>query len=388
MSQNSKNIAIVADWLIDFGWAELVISHLLELFPEADIYTSVCYMDHPMLEWRRVYTSWLQKVPFFNRRHKLAGILRPFAFRSFDLSRYDIILSSSSAEAKNAGYTKRWKDTKHICYCHTPTRYYWSHFEEYRNMMEFGFFNPLARFVLDRLINRLRKLDYEAAQRVDFFIANSGNTKERIKKYYDRESEVIYPGVSILSSWGTKDLLKKSEQIPPNVGMTNKEDYYLWIGRCIPYKRFDLLVDTFNENSKKLILCTATDTPLFRELKTKSKPNIEWMFGVDNLGKILLMANAKAFLFPPEEDFWLVPIEAMAMGTPVIAYGEWWALETVLDGKTGTFFTPQTPEALNVAIEKFENMSFDSETIKKHAEGFSKEVFQKKILNYIEVHAK
>ena len=370
MSQ--KRIAIVVDWLIDFGWAELVISHLLELYPDADIYTSVCYMDHPMLEWRRVYTSWLQKIPFLNRKHKLAGILRPFAFRSFDLSEYDIIVSSSSAEAKNAGYTKRWKDTKHFCYCHTPIRYYWSHFEEYRDMMEFWFFNPVARFVLDRLINRLRKLDYAAAQRVDFFIANSGNTRGRIQKYYNRESEVIYPGVNI----------------PDKLIEWEKWDYYVGVGRCIPYKRFDLLVDTFNQNSKKLILCTATDTPLFRELKTKSKPNIEWKYRVSNEEKDTLMTNAKAFLFPPEEDFWLVPIEAMAMGTPVIAYAKWWALETVIDGKTGTFFSPQTPEALNVAIEKFENMSFDSETIQKHAECFSKEVFQKKLFEYIQSHAK
>ncbi len=368
LNNKPKRIAIVADWLIDFAWAELVISHLLEIFPEADIYTSVCFMDHPMLEWRRVYTSWLQRVPFFNRRHKLAGILRPFAFRSFDLSGYDIILSSSSAEAKNAGYTKRWKDTKHICYCHTPTRYYWSHFEEYRNMMEFGFFNPLARFVLDRLINRLRKLDYEAAQKVDFFIANSKNTQERIQKYYDRESEVIYPGVNI-------------PDMP--VGY-QKWDYYIGVWRCIPYKRFDLLVDAFNENGNKLILCTATDTPLFRELKARSKSNIEWKYRVSNVEKDMLMKNARAFLFPPEEDFGLVPIEAMAMGTPVIAYSKWWAIETVIDGKTGTFFSPQTPEALNVAIEKFEKMSFDAKIIRKHAEWFSKKVFQEKILNHIE----
>ena len=368
----NKKIAIIADWLIDFWWAELVISHLLEIFPEADIYTSICFMDHPMLEWRRIYTSWLQKIPFFNRRHKLAGILRPFAFRSFDLSGYDIILSSSSAEAKNAGYTKRGKNTKHFCYCHTPTRYYWSHFEEYRNMMEFGFFNPLARFVLDRLINRLRKLDYAAAQRVDFFIANSSNTRERIQKYYDRESEVIYPGVNIPEI--------QTEWV--------RWDYYIGVGRCIPYKRFDLLVDAFNQNDKKLILCTATDTPLFRELKARSKSNIEWKYRVYNTEKDILMAGARAFLFPPEEDFWLVPIEAMSMGTPVIAYGKWWAIETVIDGKTGTFFSPQTPEALNVAIEKFENMSFDTETIKKHAEGFSKEVFQEKISEYIETYAK
>ncbi len=386
---NSQKTAIICDWLIDFGWAELVISHLLEAFPDADIYTSVCYMDHPMLEWQRVYTSWLQRVPFLNRRHKLAGILRPWAFRSFDMSEYDIIISSSSAEAKNVGYTKRGKDTKHFCYCHTPTRYYWSHYEEYRNMMEFGFLNPLARFVLDRLIGWLRRLDYAAAQRVDFFIANSRNTAERIQKYYDRDSTVIYPWVNLplLSSWGTKDLPGKSEQIPPSVGMTKKEEYYLWLGRCIPYKRFDLLVDAFNENSKRLILCTATDTPLFRELRARSKPNIEWRFRVSTEEKDVLMAGARAFLFPPLEDFGLVPIEAMAMGTPVIAYGEWGALETVVDGVTGLFFTPQSPEALNLAIEKFETMEWDREKIREHAKKYSKERFQESIRNYIETHA-
>ncbi len=400
MISNNPRIAIIADWLIDFGWAELVISHLLKLFPEADIYTSVCFMDHPMLEWRRVYTSWLQKIPFFNRRHKLAGILRPIAFRSFDLSEYDIILSSSSAEAKNAGYTKRGKNTKHFCYCHTPTRYYWSHFDEYRNMMEFGFFNPLARFILDRLIGWLRKLDYEAAQRVDFFIANSENTRERIKKYYDRESEVIYPWISHPSpllkerefkvspplsegdKW-KKECLHDYSELGAKQGIEGWGDYYIGVWRCIPYKRFDLLVDALNQNGKKLILCTATDTPLFRELKARSKPNIEWKYRVSNVEKDMLMKNARAFLFPPEEDFGLVPIEAMVMGTPVIAYGKWWALETVIDGKTGTFFSPQTPEALSEAIEKFEKMSFDSEVIRKHAEGFSKEVFQKKIIDFI-----
>ncbi len=390
MVSNNPRIAIVADWLIDFAWAELVISHLLELYPDADIYTSVCFMDHPMLKWRRVYTSWLQRVPFFNQRHKLAGILRPFAFRSFDLSKYDIIISSSSAEAKHAGFRNKIpltpfnkgernqkpkaKNQKpiHICYCHTPTRYYWSHFDEYRNMMEFGFFNPLARFVLDLLIGHLRKLDYTAAERVDYFIANSENTKERIQKYYNRESEVIYPGVNI-----------------PEMPIEHQKwEYYIGVWRCIPYKKFDLLVDTFNENGKKLILCTATDTPLFRELKARSKSNIEWKYRVLNEEKNSLLAGAKAFIFPPEEDFWLVPIEAMAMGTPVIAYGKWWALETVIDGKTGTFFDSQTPESVNTAIEKFETLTFDPKIIQNHAKWFSKKVFQKKISEYIETHAK
>ena len=421
-------IAIICDWLIDFAWAELVISHLLELYPDADIYTSVSFMDHPMLVGRRVYTSWLQRVPFFNRRHKLAGILRPWAFRSFDLSGYDIIISSSSAEAKNAGYRSKriteWQDNRmtdgtdtcetvklwncksvkpiHICYCHTPTRYYWSHYEEYRNMMEFGIWNPLARFVLDRLIGWLRKVDYAAAQRVDFFIANSENTQERIKKYYNRDSTVIYPWVDLplLSSrrdpfqshlWEKDNiaLISKGDR-DSSVSLRNdkKEAYYLWLGRCIPYKRFDLLVDAFNENGKRLILCTATDTPLFRELRARSKPNIEWRFRVSSEEKDYLMAGARVFLFPPLEDFGLVPIEAMAMGTPVIAYGEWGALETVVDGVTGVFFSPQSPEALNQAIDRFKTMEWDREQIREHAEQFSKERFQENILEYIETHAK
>ncbi len=391
MTTYNKRIAIICDWLIDFGWAELVISHLLEIYPDADIYTSVWYMNHPMLKWRKVYTSWIQRIPFLNHRHKLAGILRPWAFRSFDLSKYDIIISSSSAESKNAGYTKRGKNTLHFCYCHTPTRYYWSHFEEYRNMMEFGVFNPLARFVLNRLIYWLRKLDYEAAQKIDFFIANSENTRMRIQKHYQRKSEVIYPGVEMLShreAWSDPVSWEQWMDcfVPRND--RSREKYYIGVGRCIPYKRFDLLVDAFNQNGKKLILCTATDTPLFRELKARSKPNIEWKYRVSNEEKDSLMAGAKAFLFPPEEDFWLVPIEAMAMGTPVIAYEKWWALETVIDRKTGTFFFPQTPEALNEVIERFEKMKFDREIIRKHAEGFSKEVFQKNILEYIDNYAK
>jgi glycosyltransferase involved in cell wall biosynthesis len=381
---SNKRIAIVADWLIDFWWAELVISHLLETFPDANIYTSVSFMDHPMLEWRRVYTSWLQRVPFLNRRHKLAGILRPWAFRSFDLSGYDIIISSSSAEAKNAGYTKRGKNTKHFCYCHTPTRYYWSHYEEYRNMMEFGFLNPFARFVLDRLIGWLRRLDYAAAQRVDFFIANSVNTQERIQKYYNRESEVIYPGVDLRSRVNSQQSIVNRTKD----WRLKTHGYYLGLGRCIPYKRFDLLVDAFNESGRQLILCTATDTPLYRELKAKSKPNIEWRFRVSTEEKDALMAGAKAFLFPPLEDFGLVPIEAMAMGTPVIAYGEGGALETVVDGVTGVFFSPQTPVALNNTIEQFETMEWDKEKIWEHAEEFSKERFQESIRNYIETHAK
>ena len=202
-------------------------------------------------------------------------------------------------------------------------------------MMEFGILNPIVKSVFHLVKSWMQRVDYQAAQRVDYFIANSENTRERIRKYYDRESEVIYPGISIPLIRGTQgvcsDILEtkpltpqtkplyppqKQSDISPyqgSRGASPQEPYYLGLGRCIPYKRFDLLVDAFNENGKKLILCTSTDTPLFRELKAKSKPNIEWKYRVSNEEKNLLMAGAKAFLFPPEEDFGLVPVEAMAM---------------------------------------------------------------------------
>jgi len=410
--QKDLKTAIICDWLIDFGGAELVISHLLEMYPEADIFTSVRYMEHPMLEWRRVYTSWIQRIPFFNRKHKLAGILRPWAFRSFDLSGYDIVICSSSAESKQvaiknskfkiqnskSGTKESWisnleswiKKPVVFCYCHTPTRYYWSHAKEYEDMMEFGFLNPLVKWVFRLVKWWMQRVDYEAAQRVDYFIANSQTTAERIQKYYNRESEVIYPGVE--SSLQKAESRKQNGTIKDNSALPTANcqlptPYYLGMSRCIPYKRLDLLVDAFNQNGKKLILCTNTDTLLYRELKAKSKPNIEWKFRVSNEEKNELMTNARAFLFPPEEDFGLVPVEAMMVGTPVIAYGVWWGTESVVDGETGIFFTPQTPEALNTAIEKFENMEWDKNKIKERGMEFSKEKFQGKISQFIESHA-
>lgn len=232
-------------------------------------------------------------------------------------------------------------------------------------MMEFGIFNPIAKFLLPKIIHKLRELDYEAAGKVDHFWANSQTTAERIRQFYNRDSEVIYPGIK------TEEFYRQKPD--------EKQDFYLGIGRCIPYKKFDLLVEAFNKNGRKLKLATNTDNTLYRELKAKSKSNIEWIFAPSIEERNRLYADAKAFLFPPEEDFGLVPVEAMASGTPVIAYGVGGATETVIDGKTGVFFTPQTPEALNAAIEKFEKMEFSSEEIRARAEEFSTKNFRKKI---------
>ncbi len=387
MDLKDKKIAIVCDWIKDMWGAELVLKHMLEAFPNADIYTSVFWQqDNPIFKWRKIVTSFIQKIPFLNKSHKLALVLRPLAFESFDLSEYDIVISSSSAESK-------WVITKpsclHICYCHTPTRYFWSHFHEYINMMEFWILNPLWKWLMPKIVHKLRQWDYCAAQRPDFFIANSENTKKRIEKYYKRDSEVIYP-------WIDSDRFIFNDK---------KKDFYLYVWRCIPYKKFDLIVDAFNENWRKLILVTNTDNKLYRELKNKSKENIAWKLNINGKSgdnyisseeKNKLYSEAKAFLFPPEEDFGLVPVEAMISETPVIAYGKWGALETVIppsdfpfnkgrkQAPTWVFFEEQTCESLNEAIKKFENQEFDPQIIRDWALGFDKSVFKGKILMFIE----
>lgn len=195
--------------------------------------------------------------------------------------------------------------------------------------MEFGRIgNFFAKIFLPLVVGYMRKLDYEAAQKVDIFWANSKTTAERIQKFYNRKSEIIYPGID-------------EKNFSP---IDTKKDFYFGMGRCIPYKKFDVMLDAFNQNGKKLILATNTNNLLYRELKAKSKENIEWIFAPNPEKRKQLYAEAKAFLFPPEEDFGLVPVEAMSSGTPVIAYGVGGATETIIDGKTGIFFTPQTPE--------------------------------------------
>lgn len=381
ISYKNKRVAIICDWIKDWGGAEIVLSQLIEIFPHADIFTSIFYQsENPLFQnyeivpsgkkpkkenIPKIYTSFIQKIPYLKKKHKLALTLRPDAFEAFDLSSYDIVISSSSAESKGV-ITK--PDCLQICYCHTPTRYFWSHYENYKNMMEFGILNPLAKRIFPRIIERLRKWDYAAAQRPDYFIANSKNTAERIQKYYKRESEVIYPCLDISKIPFSKE----------------KENYYFYAGRVIPYKKFDLIVETFNANGIPLKIVANTKNKLSEELRKKSNSNIEWIYETDNVKINELHSKAKAFLFPPEEDFGLVPIAAQAAGTPVIAYGKWGALETVIQGKTGIFFDEQTPKSLQKAIDQFETLTFNAAVIREHAEQFDKKVFQEKLVEFIE----
>ena len=361
----NKRIAIVCDWIKDFGWAETVLEQLLEIFPKADIFTSVFWQENnPIFEWKKIETSFIQSIPFLNKSHKLALFLRPIAFENFNLSDYDIVISSSAAESKGV-ITK--PNCLHICYCHTPNRYFWSHYHEYLDMMEFWILNPIWKWLMPKIVHKLRSWDFCAAGRPDKFIANSKNTSRRIKKYYERKSEVIYPCID-------------TSKFELNY---KKQDFYLYVGRCIPYKKFDLLVEAFNKNKKKIIIVTNTDNKLYRRLKQISKNNIEWKLNITREETRKLFGQAKAFLFPPEEDFWLVPIEAMASWTPVIAYEKWWALETVIKEKTWVFWGTQTSNCLNKAIEKFENLNFDSKKIREHAMKFDKKIFKNKILEFV-----
>ncbi len=365
----NKKVAIVCDWIWDWWGAEIVLEQLLELLPDADIFSSVFWQaDNPIFQWKKITTSGIQKFPILNKKHKLASILRPQAFESFDLRDYDIVISSSSAESK---WVITKPNTLHICYCHTPTRYFWSHYHEYKNMMEFWILNPIAKFFMPWIIHKLRAWDYCAAQRPDIFIANSKNTQSRIKKYYNRNSHVIYPCLNL-------DSIPYSQK---------KQDYYFYAWRVIPYKKFDLVIDAFNQNGLSLKIAANTDNKLARELQKKSKPNIEWIFETNNKKINKLHANAKAFLFPPEEDFGLVPIAAMATWTPVIAYWKWWALETI-NHDTWIFFDQQTPESLNTAIQKFENMKFDPKKIRSHAQNFDKSVFKSEFIKMIKKNLK
>lgn len=363
---NWKKIAIVCDWIKDMWWAEVVLAQLLEIFPEADIFTSIFFQKwNPIFDWKKIITSSIQNIPLLNKSHKLALTLRPKAFERFDFSGYDIVISSTTAESK---WIITKPETLFICYCHTPTRYFWSHYHEYINMMEFWILNPIGKWFMPRLVHNLRKWDFLAAQRPDYFLANSKNTKNRIKKYYNREAEVVYPWID------TEKFIFSSE----------KKDFYLYVWRCIPYKKFDLIVDAFNKNWKKIVIITNTDNKLFRKLKSISKENISWKLNISFEEIKKYYSEAKAFLFPPEEDFWLVPIEAMASWTPVIAFWKWWALETVVDSETWVFFGEQTVESLNKAIERFEKLSFDYDKIKKHSEKFDKKYFKQNILEFIE----
>lgn len=355
-------IALVHDYLVQYGGGERVLEALCELFPRAPIYTLV-YDKKSMngaFEDRIIRTSFLQKIPLARSKHRLFPILMPLAIEEFDLSKYDLIISTSNSYAKGVNVS-----STHICYCHTPMRYAWDDCHKY--LREFSY-PPLLKKIVPFAMNYIRAWDRISAERVTHYIANSQCVANRIQKYYRKDSTVIYPPVDISRFYVNEKV----------------EDYFLIVSRLLPYKRFDIAIEAFRD--LKISLKIIGEGPDEKRLKklARNAPNIEFLGRLSDEKIPEYYSKCQAFIFPSEEDFGIVQVEAMASGRPVIAYRAGGALEVVEDGKTGVFFDEQTPESLKKAIIEFRKSQFDSQYIRDHAARFNKDIFKENILSFVE----
>lgn len=358
-------VAIVHDWLPLYGGAERVLEQMLEVFPEADLYSMVEFVpedQRAFLKGKKVQTSFIQKLPKYKTQYRNYLPLMPLAVEQFDLSKYDLVISSSYAVAKGV---LTGPDQLHVCMCYSPIRYAWDLQHQYLNEtgLNRGWKSPLARLIL----HYMRLWDSRTANGVDRWIAISKFISRRIRKVYGKESEVIYPPVDI-----------QSFTLQPS-----KEDFYLTASRMVPYKRIDLIVEAFSQMPQRKLVVIG-EGPDFEKIKSKAGPNVQLLgYQAFNVLKDH-MQRAKAFVFAAEEDFGIVPVEAQACGTPVIAYGKGGALETVIEGQTGVFFREQTVESLIHAVEQFEQQSFDASTVRKNAERFSAERFRTEFKSFVD----
>ncbi|HEY4897126.1 MAG TPA: glycosyltransferase [Solirubrobacteraceae bacterium] len=354
-------VAIAHDWLTIPGGSEQVLLELLEMFPGAELFTSV-YDPAPWPEQitgRVVHSSPLNRIPGAVRHYPKLLPLMNAAFRRFDLSGFDLVVSSSHACAKNV---RTAPGTLHVCYCHTPMRYAWE--EGFLDGEEVG---RMTRLLLPPLLARLRRSDLAGASGPDVFVANSAHVAERIERYYGRSSEIVHPPVDV-------DHFLGLEREP--------HDYYLAFGRVVPYKRVDLAVAACGLLGRSLKV--AGDGRAMDSVRALAGPGSELLGKVSEAERDSLLSGARALLFPGEEDFGIVPVEAQAAGVPVIAYGLGGAGETVIDGRTGVLFDEQTPAALAAAIERFEGLGLDERAARENAAGFGRERFREEIAAVID----
>lgn len=348
---------------------ENVVEEFCGLYPDADIFSHV--VDYgtlpPRVAKKTIVTSFIDKLPFAKRCYKYYLPLMPMAVEQFDLRGYDLVISSESGPAKGVLTSP---DTLHICYCHTPMRYVWDMYHDYMSSS-----GRIKRFFMAPLIHYLRLWDRISADRVDHFVANSANVARRIAKHYRRKADIVYPPVAV------DDFFISDHQ----------DDFYLIVGQLVRYKRVDLAVTTFNRSGKHLVIIGEGEE--MRSLQAIAGRNIVFL-GRQSF-EVLRdhYSRCKALVFPGEEDFGIVPVEAMASGRPVIAYGRGGALETVVDGKTGIFFYEQTEDALTEAVARFEQVEshFQPKVIRAHACQFGPERFRSELSSIVEarlrVHA-
>ncbi|MBF2054049.1 MAG: glycosyltransferase [Candidatus Sericytochromatia bacterium] len=347
-------VALVHDWLTVYGGAERVLLELQHCFPQAPIYTAVYTPESLPPEFSRldVRTSFIQRMPGLAKRHRLGLPLMPLAFEAFDLSDYELVISSSHACAKGV---ITGPETRHISYIHTPLRYAWDLSHSYLQQELPRWQRPLAQ----PLLHYLRLWDQLSAQRIDTLLCNSRFVQRRIQKYYHREAQVLYPPVDVPST-------------PP---LRNPQDFFLVAGRQVSYKRMDLVVETFTRLNWPLKV--VGDGPEHQRLRQLAGPRTEFLGPVSRAELENLYQQARALVFAPLEDFGIMPVEAQAFGCPVIAFGRGGALETVIDGETGLFFEAQTPDSLQAALERFVacEADFKTERLHAHARRFAAEHF-------------
>lgn len=360
-------VAIVQEWLVTVGGSDKVVKAILDVFPEADIYTLVAkkdVCDELGIPWDRVHTSFIQKMPLGTKRHRVYLPLFPFAIEQFDLRGYDVVISSSHCVAHGV-LTKA--DQLHVSYVHSPVRYVWDMYNEYLEEahVEKGLKSCLVRYML----HRIRKWDMVSSFRVDCFVSNSDYVGQRIRKTYRRNCTTIHPNIDI-------SMFELCEE---------KQDYYLASSRLVAYKKIDTIIDAFNRMPDRKLVVIG-DGPNLAEYRKMACRNVEIM-GYQPFDVLReKMQHAKAFVFAADEDFGMIPIEAQSCGTPVIAYGHGGSLETVCKDITGLFFYEQTADGIVDAVRRFESMGeqpFKPSDCRKWAEGFSEERFKKEIREYV-----
>jgi len=359
--------ALIHDWFSTYAGAEKCVESFTDIWDDFEIYSLIDFLKgtdrDKILKGKHAHTSFIQKLPFAKDKYRNYLPLFPLAIEQFDLSGYDIVLSSSHAVAKGV---LTHSNQLHIAYVHTPIRYAWDLYHQY--LRESGLDRGLKGMLAKYFLHKIRLWDASTANRVDHYVANSRYIARRIKKTYGKPSDVIYPPVDV-----DKFTLREA-----------KEEFYLTASRMVPYKKIDLIVEAFSQTDKKLLVIG--DGPDMAKIKSKAGKNVELLGFADDETMADLMGRAKAFVFAAEEDFGITPVEAQACGTPVICFGRGGARETVLDGKSGLYFMEQNAKELLAAVAKFEQNydKFEPVKIRENSLKFSRARFEAEIKSYVE----
>ena len=360
-------IAIVHEWLVDHSGSEKVLEQLLQVFPEADLFSVVEFLPDELkyyIQHKEVTTTFIQKLPFARRHYRNYLPLMPLAIEQLDVSDYDVVISNSHAVSKGVITSS---DQLHFCYCHSPLRYAWDLYHQY--LRESGLDRGLKGLIAKIFLHYLRQWDLSTVNRIDYFMANSKYIARRIDKVYRRSATVIHPPID------TDGFALRHD----------KEDFFLTASRMVPYKRIDLIVRAFRDLPNQQLVVIG-DGPDWKKVQTEAGPNVQ-LLGFQSFEVLRdYMQRAKAFVFAADEDFGMIPVEAQACGTPVIAYRKGGTLETIVEGKTGLFFDRQQTSEITSAIRRFETMKsqFVPDTIRAHAESFSTYAFRSHVKKFVE----